>query len=443
MNIGKETELIEFKKSTSETKEGIISISSILNKHGKGVLYFGVKDNGDIIGQEIGKDTERKLSRDISDNIKPAIWYEVNTRHADDGKAFIEVLFNGANAPYSAYGRYYQRFADEDKQISDAELERLFKVRRKDYSEWEDAQSDEYVTDIDEALLRKVISDGNESGRIKYPYTDAASILAKLGVCDPSNGLLTNAGKVLFSGKQPVLLKTAVYAGTSKDTFIKLNHFEGNVYECIDEGISFVISALDWKVTISGDAKRKEEPEIPQTAIREMIVNAFAHGCYFANTTFSIEIFSDKVVIYSPGSFPIGFTPEDFAYNAAEPIMLNPKIVNILFKSAVIESFGSGFERTFKACSEAGVKYEYDNTMTGFKFVFWRSLGHKNVQDMTKTEKEVYELLKEKDYLTIKEIALALSKSEKTVSRSIKGLKAKEYILREGTDNSGCWKILK
>ena len=62
---------------------------------------------------------------------------------------------------------------------------------------------------------------------------------------------------------------------------------------------------------------------------------------------------------------------------------------------------------------------------------------------MTKTEKEVYELLKEKDYLTIKEIALLLSKSEKTVSRSIKGLKDKGYILREGTDNSGCWKIMK
>ena len=126
VNIGKETELIEFKKSTSETKEGVISISSILNKHGKGVVYFGVKDNGDVIGQDIGKDTERKLSRDISDNIRPAIWYEVNTKHTDDGKSFIEVLFNGSNVPYSAYGRYYQRFSDEDRLISDAELERLF-----------------------------------------------------------------------------------------------------------------------------------------------------------------------------------------------------------------------------------------------------------------------------------------------------------------------------
>ena len=63
MNIGKETESVEFKKSTSEIKEGIISVASILNKHGKGVLYFGIKDNGDVAGQEIGKDTERKISR--------------------------------------------------------------------------------------------------------------------------------------------------------------------------------------------------------------------------------------------------------------------------------------------------------------------------------------------------------------------------------------------
>lgn len=43
VNIGEETEQIEFKKSTGELKEGIISIASILNKHGSGDLYFGVK----------------------------------------------------------------------------------------------------------------------------------------------------------------------------------------------------------------------------------------------------------------------------------------------------------------------------------------------------------------------------------------------------------------
>ena len=443
VNIGRETELVEFKKSTSETKDGMISIASILNKHGKGTLYFGVKDNGDVVGQDIGKDTERKLSGEIARNIKPAVWYEVTAKYADDGKAFIEVLFSGDQAPYSAYGKYYQRFADEDRQITDTELERLFRARQRDYSEWENSDSDETISDIDEELLKKTVSDGNESGRIQYPYTDAVSILTKMGLFHTSTMRLTKAGEALFSKKHPILLKTAAYAGTGKDTFIRLNHFEGNIFECINEGVSFILSSINWNIRIEGEPKRKEEPEIPQKAIREICVNAFAHGCYYANTAFTIEVFSDRVAVYSPGFFPIGYKPEDFAYHAAEPIMLNPRIVNVLFKSNVIESFGSGFERAFAACERAEVKYEYENTMTGFRFVFFRRQGQKNVQDMSMTETAVYELLREKDHLTVREMAPAISKSEKTVSRAIKGLKEKGYIRREGNDNDGYWDILK
>ena len=42
-DLGTETEQLEFKKTTSEIKEAVISIAAILNKHGKGKLYFGVK----------------------------------------------------------------------------------------------------------------------------------------------------------------------------------------------------------------------------------------------------------------------------------------------------------------------------------------------------------------------------------------------------------------
>jgi hypothetical protein len=50
MNIGKETEQIEFKKSTSEKKEAMDDVCAILNKHCGGILYFGVKNNGDVVG---------------------------------------------------------------------------------------------------------------------------------------------------------------------------------------------------------------------------------------------------------------------------------------------------------------------------------------------------------------------------------------------------------
>jgi len=38
----------------------------MLNKHPEGKLYFGVKDDGIVVGQEIGNDTLRTTSQAIS-----------------------------------------------------------------------------------------------------------------------------------------------------------------------------------------------------------------------------------------------------------------------------------------------------------------------------------------------------------------------------------------
>ena len=62
VNIGKETEQTEFKKSTAELKGGVVSIAAILNKHGSGDLYFGVKNDGDVVGQTINETTRRESS---------------------------------------------------------------------------------------------------------------------------------------------------------------------------------------------------------------------------------------------------------------------------------------------------------------------------------------------------------------------------------------------
>ena len=69
-----ENEVIEFKKTTGELKEAIISIVSILNKHQGGKLYFGIKDNGEIVGQDVSSKTIREVSKAISENIEPKIY---------------------------------------------------------------------------------------------------------------------------------------------------------------------------------------------------------------------------------------------------------------------------------------------------------------------------------------------------------------------------------
>ena len=124
MNIGVETEKIEFKKTTGELREGITSLASMLNKNGYGVLYFGVKDNGDVVGQQIGDRTLREISQAIANFIKPQIIPTIEHELMDD-KDVIRIEVRGSEKPYSAYGRYYMRSADEDRELSPIALKEL------------------------------------------------------------------------------------------------------------------------------------------------------------------------------------------------------------------------------------------------------------------------------------------------------------------------------
>ena len=124
------------KKSTGELKEGVISIASILNKHGHGDLYFGVKNNGDVIGQDISDTTTRDVSQAIRLNIKPPIYPVIEEQNYGD-RNVIHVQFEGKRRPYTAYNIPRIRIADEDT-LMDQELYReMLNERENTIDSWE------------------------------------------------------------------------------------------------------------------------------------------------------------------------------------------------------------------------------------------------------------------------------------------------------------------
>lgn len=102
MNLGMENEYLEFKRSTSELKEAMLLI---LNKHQKGELYFGVKNDGTVIGQMITEDTLRDVSQRIKTSIEPRIYADVKLVELD-GKSCVYVSFEGMDTPYFANGNF-------------------------------------------------------------------------------------------------------------------------------------------------------------------------------------------------------------------------------------------------------------------------------------------------------------------------------------------------
>ncbi|MEG1825272.1 MAG: ATP-binding protein, partial [Cloacibacillus sp.] len=104
ISLGIETETLEFKKSTGEMKEAVDSICAILNKHGAGELYFGVRSDGIPIGQTITEKTLRDISAAIENHITPQIFPEITVTYLNE-RACILIKFEGANIPYFAYGK--------------------------------------------------------------------------------------------------------------------------------------------------------------------------------------------------------------------------------------------------------------------------------------------------------------------------------------------------
>lgn len=63
---------------------------------------------------------------------------------------------------------------------------------------------------------------------------------------------------------------------------------------------------------ISKGTSRLEIPEIPVEAIREIVVNSFAHANYRGVTENEIAITPTQIEIYNPGEFPINLSPDMF-----------------------------------------------------------------------------------------------------------------------------------
>ena len=111
-----ETEYVEFKESTSQTSRALEAIAAMLNKHGTAKVMFGIKDNGEVIGQEIGSKTILDLSQAIASRIKPVVIPSINIELIDN-KPVIVVSASGNNKPYSADGEYRIRSGNENRKI--------------------------------------------------------------------------------------------------------------------------------------------------------------------------------------------------------------------------------------------------------------------------------------------------------------------------------------
>lgn len=136
----------------------------------------------------------------------------------------------------------------------------------------------------------------SECGRFPKIAYDKESILIKNGLM--RNEHLANAAVMLFSKLKPITLKLVVFATSARVTILEMKTVKGNIFELIYEAMSFMIKNIRWKVVIDDESPQRKG--IPLIALREVIINSFAHAKYDGNVQHEIDVYSNRILIINP-----------------------------------------------------------------------------------------------------------------------------------------------
>lgn len=341
----RESETTEFKKSLTQLKEGIISLTAMLNKHGGGDLWFGVRDDGTALGLDAGDKTIRDISQAIAAHVEPKIYPAVTLADVH-GKQCIRVAVSGSEAPYFAYGRAYIRVADEDRQLSAKELENFILNKNHEALRWDNKVSQTSIADLAEKKVKSFLK------QAELPWDNMPNALEKLDVMRA--GKLLNAAPLFFGKKAAVKLRCAVFASTTTSTIIDRHDYDGDILTLIEEAQKYILKNIHIGMRLEG-LYRVDVPEISVAALREAIINAFCHRDYRDPEEVRVAIFKDRVEIRNPGSLFGGLTIEDLRTGNISK-RRNPLVADLLRRIHMVEGWGRGIPLILE--SEPDVKFE-------------------------------------------------------------------------------------
>ena len=434
----KETEELELKKSTSELKEAIISIAAILNKHKKGRIIFGIKNDGTVIGQQVTGSTIREISKSISDHVEPKIFPKIKETQIE-GKNCITVDFTGTEIPYFAYGRAYVRVGDENRQVSRAQLERLLsgsKSNNWDMEVCEDASLKDISSKKVKAYLKKA--------GLKFTFINSA--LRNLDLV--KNGKLLNASILLFASNPQkffpfTYLRCAYFPTDNTTTILDQQQYEGDLLYLIEKAEEYVLRNIHIGMKLEG-LSRIDVPEIDQEALREAIVNAFCHRDYRQHDSIDIAVFRDRVEIRNPGKLYGDLTIEKIKKEMASE-RRNKLIAELLHRIKYIEKWGRGIKLILSKEPKTSLKEVGQHFIVTFKRKSivtppLTPLAFPPTQ-VTELEAKILNLLAANPKLSRTELANTLGIKIDTVKEYLKRLKDKKMLARKGGAQKGYWKV--
>lgn len=457
-----ESRTLEFKQELPrESHKWLKTIVAFANGAG-GRFVIGINDERQVVGLPAHADIF-KLKDSIADAIaqacKPQIVFDIYQESVNDRVVLVVEVFPGNSTPY-----YLKKLGIESgtfirlgatTRLADANtlFELNLKKQRRYYDELPRAELKVSRRDV-QRLCRNFESHSGK--RIPKDFLFNTGLLRE----DGGSLVATNA-YAIFAGIPDFFCKIqcARFRGKDRVEFLDKKDFEGPLLDQVDGAFKFVQTYLKTIVKFEG-LYRRETCELPEKALRELILNAVIHRNYMMSSCVQVAVYDDRVEISSPGALYGTLTLEE-ALSGRSSIR-NKLLASVCEKLGVVEGWGTGLKKIIDTCKELKIRPpEFLEIGDLLRVNFYRAKmsdpNNDTINDTTndttndtindtikttKSESKVLKQIEKNNEITREQLVANTNLSDSTVARALKTLQEKGIIEREGSKKIGFWKIL-
>ena len=427
-NLGHEDEHREFKNNTTELEDGIVSLSAMLNKSCHGEVLFGVRDDGDVVGMDIGKTTLKKISETVIRSMDPPVLPVLEIRESSDGKEYISMSAKGNDRPYLVKGIAYIRCGEENRRASQHELKMMLRSSDDHLAESLSRNQDLSFTELCLILKGKGIDMADDT-RLHHSFD-----------------LLNSEGRFniqaeLLSDQNISPLTVFIFSGLDRTTLTYRTDYSGQSLLTEMKGVLDFMRSINERYVVVSSGERTEQDLFDYEAFKEAWVNACVHNNWLSMIPPAVYVFDDRLEVVSYGSKPYWLTDEDFFKGRSMPV--NESLMRTFIQTRISEHSGHGIPVIVNAYGKDAFDFSSGQVVVTIRFSRSRiaSTFRESRSGLTENELRVFDAIRTYPTKNQKELSKMTGLSEGHVIKTVVKLRKMGLIERKGSRKAGYWSV--
>lgn len=361
-----ESDRVEFKSSASQLDEIRKVICALANdlpdNRQVGVLFIGVKDNGDCADLIITDKLQRDIGQLRDDGrLLPFPSFDVQKRKLRGCEVLVVLVHPSTVPPVRFDGRVFVRNGTRSVQASPEDERRLVEKRQRiagrsfDLSPVYDAR----LEDLDIDFFRhEYLPSVVPSAFLEQDQRSLSQQLISLGLLS-IDGFPTVMGLLVCGKRQREFIPCSYvqfvrFAGDSLTSPIRASReIDGKISEIVRRVDEVFTANINIASDIASQLHEQRLPDYPVEALRQLIINALMHRLY-EGTSAPVRLywFEDRIEIQSPGGL-YGLVVHGGIESGATDYR-NPAIASAMKYLGLVQRFGVGIQLAKQKLTENG-----------------------------------------------------------------------------------------